>query len=82
MRTALKIGFSFGLTSGVITTLGLMVGLHAGTHSKSVVLGGLLTIAVADGIGTTTRQKLIRSSDCSSKGANIRGGVSTHTLVA
>lgn len=48
MRTALKIGFSFGLTSGVITTLGLMVGLHAGTHSKSVVLGGLLTIAVAD----------------------------------
>lgn len=48
MRTSLKIGFSFGLTSGVITTLGLMVGLHAGTHSKSVVLGGLLTIAVAD----------------------------------
>ena len=38
MRTSLKIGFSFGLTSGVITTLGLMVGLHAGTHSKSVVL--------------------------------------------
>ncbi|HAP41253.1 MAG TPA: hypothetical protein DCQ94_16070 [Nitrospira sp.] len=48
MRTALKIGFSFGLTSGVITTLGLMVGLHAGTHSMPAVLGGILTIAVAD----------------------------------
>jgi VIT1/CCC1 family predicted Fe2+/Mn2+ transporter len=48
MRTSLKTGFSFGLTSGVITTVGLMVGLHAGTHSKAVVLGGILTIAVAD----------------------------------
>lgn len=48
MRTALKVGFSFGLTSGVITTLGLMMGLHAGTHSMPAVLGGILTIAVAD----------------------------------
>lgn len=48
MRTPLKVGFSFGLTSGVITTLGLMVGLHAGTHSMPAVLGGILTIAVAD----------------------------------
>ncbi|MBI2848875.1 MAG: VIT1/CCC1 transporter family protein [Chloroflexi bacterium] len=48
MRHSLKIGFSFGLTSGIITTLGLMVGLHSGTHSKLVVLGGILTIAVAD----------------------------------
>jgi VIT1/CCC1 family predicted Fe2+/Mn2+ transporter len=37
-----------GLTSGVITTLGLMVGLHAGTHSKVAVVGGILTIAIAD----------------------------------
>ena len=48
MKGSLKTGFSFGLTSGVITTLGLMVGLNAGTHSKLVVLGGILTIAVAD----------------------------------
>ncbi len=48
MRTSLKIGLSFGLTSGVITTLGLMAGLHAGTHSRPAVLGGILTIAVAD----------------------------------
>jgi vacuolar iron transporter family protein len=48
MNHSLKIGFSFGLTSGIITTLGLMVGLNSGTHSKLVVLGGILTIAIAD----------------------------------
>ena len=47
-KHSLKIGFSFGLTSGIITTLGLMVGLHSGTHSKLVVLGGILTVAIAD----------------------------------
>ncbi|MEA2075152.1 MAG: hypothetical protein U9O85_05405 [Euryarchaeota archaeon] len=48
MRHSWKVGFSFGLTSGIITTLGLMVGLHSGTHSKLVVIGGVLTIAIAD----------------------------------
>ncbi|MBU0478940.1 hypothetical protein KKC91_10290 [bacterium] len=48
MKHSLKVGFSFGVTSGIITTLGLMVGLHSGTHSKVVVIGGVLTIAIAD----------------------------------
>ena len=48
MDKSLKTGLSYGLTSGVITTLGLMVGLHSGTHSKLAVLGGIITIAVAD----------------------------------
>lgn len=48
MKHSLKVGFSFGLTSGIITTLGLMVGLYSGTHSKLVVIGGVLTIAIAD----------------------------------
>ncbi len=47
-KHSLRIGFSFGLTSGIITTLGLMVGLNAGTHSKLVVIGGILIIAIAD----------------------------------
>ena len=48
MRHSFTTGFSFGLTSGIITTLGLMVGLHSGTHSKIVVIGGVLMIAIAD----------------------------------
>ncbi len=48
IRDSIRTGVSFGLTSGVITTLGLMVGLHSGTNSRIAVLGGILTIAVAD----------------------------------
>lgn len=48
MRNSLKKGFSFGLTSGIITTLGLIVGLHSGTNSKMVIIGGVLVIAIAD----------------------------------
>ncbi|MEK9165797.1 MAG: VIT1/CCC1 transporter family protein [Patescibacteria group bacterium] len=48
MKHSIKTGLNFGLTSGIITTLGLMTGLNAGTHSESVVIGGILTIAVAD----------------------------------
>jgi len=48
MNHSVKVGFSFGLTSGIITTLGLMVGLEAGTNSKLAVIGGILTIAIAD----------------------------------
>ena len=48
LRHSVETGLSFGLTSGIITTLGLMVGLHSGTHSRLVVIGGILTIAIAD----------------------------------
>ncbi|MCK5595667.1 hypothetical protein KAI19_05760 [bacterium] len=48
MKHSLKVGFSFGVTSGIITTLGLMVGLNSSTHSSLAVIGGILTIAVAD----------------------------------
>ena len=36
------------MTSAIITTLGLMVGLHSGTKSRLVVIGGILIIAIAD----------------------------------
>jgi len=41
-------GITFGIASGIVTTLGLMVGLYSGTGSKLAVLGGILTIAIAD----------------------------------
>jgi len=43
-------GLSFGIASGIVTTLGLMVGLYSGTQSKLVVLGGIFTIAIADAL--------------------------------
>ena len=48
MKDWLRTGISFGLTSAVISILGLMIGLHSGTGSKTVVLAGVLTIAIAD----------------------------------
>ncbi len=48
MKLSFLKGISFGLTSGTITTLGLMVGLSAGTNSRLAVIGGVLTIAIAD----------------------------------
>jgi vacuolar iron transporter family protein len=50
MNQSVKKGFSFGLTSGVITTLGLIVGLNSATSSSLVVIGGILTIAIADSL--------------------------------
>lgn len=46
MKISIRKGL--GLTSGIITTLGLIVGLNSGTHSKAVILGGILVIAIAD----------------------------------
>ena len=48
MKESLKKGFSFGLTSAMITTLGLIVGLVYSTNSKLIVITGILTIAIAD----------------------------------
>jgi vacuolar iron transporter family protein len=48
MRESYKTGIYFGLTSGIITTLGIMIGLNAGTGLRLAVIGGILTIAIAD----------------------------------
>ncbi len=44
----IKNRFNFALASGTITVLGVMVGLYSGTYMKSVVIGGIITIAIAD----------------------------------
>ena len=48
MNTQFRKGFGFGLTSGVITTLGLIVGLNASTGSRFVIISGIIAIAIAD----------------------------------
>lgn len=50
MKKGVRRGLFFGTTSGVITTLGLIVGLYAGTKSLVAVLGGILIIAVSDSL--------------------------------
>lgn len=49
MKNAIKIGVNFGITSGIITTLGLLVGL-SGTQNKRIIFAGIITIAIADAL--------------------------------
>lgn len=48
MKEAMKRGLGFGSTSGIITTLGLIIGLNSGTGLKLAVIGGIITVAIAD----------------------------------
>ncbi len=63
MRESIKTGVAFGLTSGTITTLGLMIGLYSGTNSRSIVIGGILTIAVADSLSDALGIHISEESD-------------------
>ncbi len=63
MGEGARSGLHFGLTSGVITTLGLTVGLHAGTDSLQAVVGGILTIAVADAMADALGMHISKEAD-------------------
>ncbi len=63
MKDSLRTGITFGLTSGTITTLGLMIGLYSGTNSRSVVIGGILTIAIADSLSDALGIHISQESD-------------------
>jgi VIT1/CCC1 family predicted Fe2+/Mn2+ transporter len=56
-------GFFFGITSGVITTLGLIMGLYTATMSFKVVLAGLITIAVVDALSDSLGIHLAKESE-------------------
>lgn len=58
-----RTGIFFGATSGVITTIGLIVGLHAGTESLVAVLGGILVVAIADALSDAMGIHLAQEAD-------------------
>ncbi len=63
MKQSIRHGLSFGLTSGIITTLGLIVGLDSATHSSQIVIGGILIIALADSLSDALGVHLAEESD-------------------
>jgi VIT1/CCC1 family predicted Fe2+/Mn2+ transporter len=63
MRYGFLKGISFGLTSGAITTLGLLVGLATGTSSRLAAIGGVLTIAVADALSDALGMHISEEAD-------------------
>lgn len=58
-----RTGLYFGATSGVITTIGLITGLNAGTRSVAAVLGGIFVIAIADAMSDALGIHLAEEAD-------------------
>jgi VIT1/CCC1 family predicted Fe2+/Mn2+ transporter len=71
MTNGINTGIHFGLTSGVITTLGLIVGLHSGTHSTLAVIGGIFTIAVADAMSDALGIHISKEAENSLSGKQL-----------
>jgi len=63
MKRSHKSGLGFGVTSGIITPLGLIVGLYSGTQSTPVILGGILTIAIADAFSDSLGVHVSKEAD-------------------
>ena len=66
-----RTGLFFGATSGVITTIGLIVGLNAGTRSITAVLGGILVISVADAMSDALGIHLAEEADPNTDHAHV-----------
>ncbi len=65
-------GLSFGLTSGVITSLGMIVGLHSATSSRLVVIAGIIIMAIADGLSDAAGVHISEESE-------LEKGIAKHT---
>lgn len=56
-------GISFGVTSGVITTLGMIVGLHSATSSRLAVIAGIVVMAIADGFADAAGLHMVEEAE-------------------
>ena len=65
-------GLSFGLTSGVITSLGMIVGLHSATASRLVIIAGIIIMAIADGLSDAAGVHISEESE-------LEKGTAKHT---
>ena len=70
-QQAISTGINFGLTSGVITTSGLIAGLHSGTNSMLAVVGRILTIAIADSMSDALGIHISKESDPNSSKKDV-----------
>lgn len=64
-------GAFFGLSSGIITILGLMTGLGASTHSSQAVLGGIIIIAIADSLSDSFGMHISKESEHNSSDHDV-----------
>lgn len=65
-------GMCFGLTTAVITSLGMIVGMHSATSSKLAVVAGIVVMAIADGLSDAVGLHTAEE-------AEVENGKSKHT---
>jgi VIT1/CCC1 family predicted Fe2+/Mn2+ transporter len=63
MKNSFKVGMGFGLSSATITTLGLIMGLESSTGSRLAIIGGILTIAIADSFSDALGVHIAKESE-------------------
>ena len=63
MSVSIRKGLSFGLTSGVITTLGMVVGVNASTSSRLAVIAAIISIAIADAFSDAVAMHVSEESE-------------------
>lgn len=68
---AIRKGVGFGLTSGIITTLGLIVGLNSSVGSRLVVISGILVIAFADAFSDALGMHISEEAELGKEGREI-----------
>jgi vacuolar iron transporter family protein len=56
--------FSFGATSAIITSLGLITGLRTFSSPKLSIIGGLFIIAIADNIADSLGIHIYQEAEC------------------
>jgi len=71
MSQSVKKGLSFGLTSGVITTLGMIVGVDASTGSRLAVIAAIIAIAIADAFSDAVAMHVSEESEGAHTGKDI-----------
>jgi VIT1/CCC1 family predicted Fe2+/Mn2+ transporter len=65
-------GASFGLTTAVITSLGMIVGLYSATSSRLAIVAGIVIMAIADGLSDAVSLHTVEE-------AEIEKGKAKHT---
>lgn len=63
MSLSVRKGISFGITSGVITTLGMIVGVNASTSSRLAVIAAIVAIAIADAFSDAVAMHVSEESE-------------------
>lgn len=71
-------GMSFGISSAVLTTLGMIIGLNSATDSLLAVIGGIAAVAVADSLSDAMGMYASKKSERGTSSlAAFRGAANT-----